>query len=432
LSDVSKVKAILDASADWLPGSARKVAIAFIALGVLGIGLGFGASGDPGAGWAALITPIVMVMGIAMVGPLISAIFQMTGAKWGRAYRRIAEGSVALMPLGLAGLLVLMAGGNAYLPWVREHPHLGGKAVWLTRGFWDARVIGGLLVAYAVGLAFVRLSLKRDFCNEAVSDKFDGFFAKHLKKGITDAETEAARIERRLAQLAPLVAVVYGVIFSFLGFDLIMSLEPGWFSTLYGAWYLIGNLFAGFALIAVLSVAVSMRPGMDRFLSQARQSDMATLLLAFCLINADFFWNQYLTIWYANIPEETFYLIERTVDEAGPWRSLSFVSLATFFVIPFVALLLRKVKQSRILLTGVGVVAIIGVLMARFIEIAPSVLASGDGGGAVMPLVSAGLVFLGFVGGGLLLYLKMFSGLPILAVNEEILLKEMARAVEDE
>jgi hypothetical protein len=432
LSDVSKTRAILDASADWLPKSARKVAIVLVALGVVGLGLGFGASGDPGAGWAALLTPIVMIIGIAMVGPLTSAIFQMTGTKWGRAYRRIAEGSVALMPLGLAGLLVLMAGGNAYLPWVHEHPHLGGKAFWLTRGFWDARVLGGLLVAYAVGLAFVRLSLKRDFCNDAVSDKYNGFFAKHLKKGITSAEPEAGRIERRLSMLAPLVAVVYGVVFSMLGFDLIMALEPDWFSTLFGAWYFIGNLLAGFALLAVLSVAVSKQPGMDRFLTRTRQSDMATLLLAFCLINADFFWNQYLTIWYANLPEETFYVIERTVDEAGPWRSLSFVSLATFFVVPFALLLLRKVKQSRLLLTGVGVVAIVGVFMARFIEIAPSVLTFEGGGSVVIPLVSAGLVFLGFLGGGLLLYLKLFSGLPILAVNDEIFLKEMAKAVEDE
>jgi hypothetical protein len=72
------------------------------------------------------------------------------------------------------------------------------------------------------------------------------------------------------------------------------------------------------------------------------------------------------------------------------------------------------------------------VFMARFIEIAPSVLTFEGGGSVVIPLVSAGLVFLGFLGGGLLLYLKLFSGLPILAVNDEIFLKEMAKAVEDE
>jgi hypothetical protein len=422
MSDTSTVSAVLQNTKQWLPSSLSKVAVALIVLGAVGLGLGFFGAGDPGAGWSALLTATVLVIGIAMIGPLVSALFQITGAKWGRAYRRLAEGTVALMPVGLLGLLALMAGGNAYLPWVHEHPHLGGKAVWLTRGFWDIRVLGLLLVVYGVGLAFVRLSIRRDFCRKAVSDAFDGGLARRLKKDIGDPEAEARRIEQRMSTLAPVVVILYGVIFSFLGFDLIMALDPDWFSTLFGAWYFIGNLFAGFALIAILAVAVSRRPGMERFMTRVRQSDLATLLLAFCLINADFFWNQYLTIWYANLPEETLYVIERTVDEAGPWRSLSFVSLATFFLIPFVALLLRRVKRSGPLLTGVAAVAVVGVFLARFIEIAPALVAEGSAG---LPLVSAGLAFLGLLGGGLFLFARIFSGLPILPVGDEIFIREM-------
>ena len=57
---------------------------------------------------------------------------------------------VVLMPVGLLGMLALVGGGGAYLPWVHEHPHVGGKAVWLTRGFWDARVLGALLISYVL------------------------------------------------------------------------------------------------------------------------------------------------------------------------------------------------------------------------------------------------------------------------------------------
>ena len=205
-----------------------------------------------------------------------------------------------------------------------------------------------------------------------------------------------------------------------------MALEPDWFSTLFGAWYFVGTAFAGLALLAIGSLFVVRLPAMARFFSKNRQSDLATLLLAFSLINADFFWNQYLTIWYANLPEETFYLIERTVDEAGPWRPLSFVSLVTFFFIPFLALLFRKVKRTRPLLLAVSVTVVVGVFLARFIEIAPGVLNENTGALAMLvPLISAALLFSGFLGGGLLLIIKWFEAVPALTVNDDVFIDEM-------
>ncbi len=99
--------------------------------------------------------------------------------------------------------------------------------------------------------------------------------------------------------------------------DLIMALDPDWFSTLFGGWYFIGNLFSGLALLAIAAMSLRNRCGLQRFLPEARQSDLATLLFAFCLLNIDFFWSQYLTIWYGNLPEETGWLIERAVDDSA-------------------------------------------------------------------------------------------------------------------
>jgi hypothetical protein len=421
------IKEVIDLTPKGLPGRLRMLGLVFVALGVIGLGLGF-VIGGPGAGWAALVTGTVVIIGVAMVGPLLSAVFEMTGSKWGRAYRRLAEGSVVLMPVGIIGVIVLLLGGNTYLPWVHEHPHVGGKALWLTRGFWDARVLLTLAVVYGVGLAFVRLSVRRDFCLAEVRERFAGPLGRWFARGMTaSGEAEAARLGERMRVLAPVVAIVYAVAFTLLGFDLIMALEPDWFSTLFGAWYFIGNLFLGLALIAMVSVAIGKRIELDRFITPRRRSDMATLLLAFCLINVDFFWNQYLTIWYANLPEETYYVIERTVDRALPWRSLSFVSLATFFLIPFLALLFRKVKRNTALLFTVALVASVGVFLARFIEIAPALLVvkAGSGmGGLAVPLGSAVLLLVGFLGAGLLLYGRWLAGVPIMALNDAVFEKE--------
>ncbi|MDJ0766353.1 MAG: hypothetical protein QNJ97_25480 [Myxococcota bacterium] len=425
----SLVSAVLDGHAPEQAKTTTRLAVGLAIAGAIGLGLGFVGVGDPGAGWAGLLTATVLVIGLAAVGPLLSAIFQMTGAKWGRVYLRLAEGSVVLMPVGLIALVALMAGGNAYLPWVHEHPHVGGKAIWLTRGFWDARVLGLLIAVYAVGLAQVRLSVRRDYCLKEVRDRITGRIAGFFSRGITNANAEAekARCTKNLAVLSPIVVIVYGACFSMLGIDLIMALEPDWFSTLFGAWYFIGNVFFGLALLAIGSAAYVRKTGLSRFFTPARQGDMATLLLAFCLINVDFFWNQYLTIWYANLPEETFYLIERTVDQTLPWRYLSFVSLAAFFLIPFLALLIRKVKIHPLILSAISLIAIVGVLLARFIEIAPPLLRDGplSGNSAVVgPLAATALILLGLLGAGLLLYKKWLVAVPVMPVNDDVFIRE--------
>jgi hypothetical protein len=417
------ISTILNETRDWRPKGLTKAAGAMMAAGGVGLVIAFAAGGSANAGFAALLTATVLVIGIAMVGPLLSAIFEMSGAKWGRPLRRLAEGTVALMPVGLIALIVLVAAGNSYLPWVHEHPHHGGKAVWLTRGFWDIRVLLSLLAVYGVGLAFVRLTLKRDFCVQEVKETFKGKLGDMLTKGIKDPEKEIAVLNTKIARLAPPLAILYAVLFSLLGFDLIMALEPDWFSTLFGAWYFIGNVFTGLAVVAILAVAVARQKGMDKFLTTNRLSDMATLLLAFCLVNGDFFWNQYLTIWYANLPEETFYVIERTAEIGSAWRALSFVSLATFFFIPFLALLFRKVKRNHLLLIGVALTAVVGVLLARFIEIAPSIahIDHTQLGAAALTAVASLLILIGLLGGGLVIFVKLSSNVPIMAVGDETL-----------
>ena len=430
MTDQSLTREVLeDRFGGQTPGQ-KMVAIVFVVAGLIGAGIGFFLSGNVAVGWVAVLTATVLVIGLAMVGPLLSAIFQMTGARWGLAYRRLAEGSVVLMPVGLAGVLALIAGGSSFLPWVHEHPHVGGKAIWLTRPFWDIRVLLVLLITYAVGLAFVRLSLRRDFCLGEVRERFKGRLAAWASKGITEqnATEEAGRCGERMSRLAPIVAIVYAISFSILAIDLIMALEPDWFSTLFGAWYFIGNVFMGLALLAIGQVFLGTRSNLGRFFTPQRMGDLATLLIAFCLINVDFFWNQYLTIWYANLPEETFYLIERTADTELPWRSLSFVSLGTFFLIPFLALLLRKVKRNGPLLAGVSLIAVVGIFLARFIEIAPPLLhlEGGSGTGALaLPLLSAAGVLVGFLGAGLLLYARWLEAVPAMVVGDRVFVEEM-------
>jgi hypothetical protein len=116
------------------------------------------------------------------------------------------------------------------------------------------------------------------------------------------------------------------------------------------------------------------------------------------------------------------------VDGALPWSSLSWVTLAAIFVVPFVALLFRKVKDHRLPLGGVSLIVVAGIFLCRFLEIAPAILHVGHGwrlGEIAGPLTSAVLVCLGFAGAGWLLYRRFLAAVPIMPVNDEVFVREL-------
>jgi hypothetical protein len=382
-----------------------------------------------GAGWVALHVATCLVIGLAVGGVVVSAIFQVTGARWGRAYRRLAEASAVLMPVGLLGVLVLLAGAGGYIPWMHAEHLTGGKHAWLVRGFWDVRILGALAASWGLALWFLYFSLRKDFCTGEIRDRFRSRLGLFLSRGIGAPDGEAARCDARMTRIAPALLIVYGLAFTLLAVDLIMSLEPDWFSTLFGGWYFISMLFAGLALLAILTVGFGAHLGLGRFLTAKRQQDLATLLFAFCLLTTDFFWSQYLTIWYGNLPEETAWVITRTLDASRPFAGLSWITLAAFFLIPFVALLFRRVKRSGPLLVTVASVVILGVLLARFLEIAPALLDLEPGSGpmsALLPLMSCVMVFGGLLGAGLLLLFRFLTWVPIMPVGDRIFLGEFS------
>jgi hypothetical protein len=373
------------------PG-AKKMAYGLLGAGALGLALGFGL-GPAGSGWTALLVPTSLVIGLAA-----------------------------------AGILVLLAGADGYLPWLDAHELEGGKRVWLTRPFWDARVLGSLLAAYGLSLAFLYYSLRRDFCVAAVAKRLQGKVAAWVGKGIRDPEREAERCDARMSLLSPIVLIGFALSFSLLGFDLVMALEPDWSSTLFGAWIFIGHLFAGLALLGIVSIVLRRRLGLERYLSEARQRDLGTVLFAFCLLNIDFLWSQYFTYWYANMPEETEYLLKRIHSESLPWPGLSWVALTFFFFVPFLALLFRKVKQSGTLLGAVALLVVLGILLARFLEVAPALVhpAGPSPATIAVPLLASVLVFFGMLGAGTLGYGWLLTQVPILPVGDAAFMQHLA------
>src|SRR5215472_6509370 len=191
-----------------------------VLVGIFGFLFGL-ESGQADRAWQAYLVNLLVWLGIAQGGIVLSAAFYLTQGRWaGTTQYRLAEVSVGFIPLGFILFWGLYLGRTRIFPWVL-HP-IPQKAAWLNTPFLFARDGLGLLLMTVLSLVLVRLSR--------------GPRAAAWQRNSADIEMPPPAIRRTAAALAILFAVVYSLI----AFDLVMSLAPQWHSTLFG-WYFFGG-----------------------------------------------------------------------------------------------------------------------------------------------------------------------------------------------
>src|SRR5262249_23183586 len=137
----------------------------------------------------------------------------------------------------------------------------------------------------------------------------------------------------------------------FASFDWVMSLDPHWYSTIFGLLFMVGQGLTGIAFTAILAFIISRRPPMDAVLSPEKIHDYGKLMLTFTMLWAYLAYSQFLIVWSANLPEEITYYIRRL--DTG-WLTLSVIILLGVFVIPYCLLLSRNLKRSASRLAYLG------------------------------------------------------------------------------
>jgi hypothetical protein len=156
--------------------------------------------------------------------------------------------------------------------------------------------------------------------------------------------------------------VAYGLTITFASFDWLMSLEPHWFSTIYGVLIIGGQGLAAMSFLIGVMVWLSRRPPLQGIVVPALLHDLGNLLLAFVMLWAYFSFSQFLIIWSGNLPEEIAWYIHRL--HTG-WRFIGLALVLFHFAVPFCLLLSRSVKREGRMLVRVA----IGILLARVIEL---------------------------------------------------------------
>ena len=198
--------------------------------------------------------------------------------------------------------------------------------------------------------------------------------------------------------LSPVLGIVYALVLTLIAVDLIMALDPHWVSTLFGAYYFIGSFYTALAALLLMTVIATRLEAFDKVIRPKHLHDLGKLLLGFCLLTGDFFYSQFLVIWYGNLPEETYFIFYRLW---GAWRPVGVAVFLMVFLIPFIGLLGVRPKRSSAWLLGFALVSLAGVWLERYFEIVPSL---NGGAGPVIGLPELGAT--AFFGG---LYVLSYS-----------------------
>jgi Ni/Fe-hydrogenase subunit HybB-like protein len=370
------------------------IILCLILIGLGGAAFFSGISGaHPQCAWQAYLVNFLFWSGISFGAILFVAVMNLTNARWSRPIKRLAEAAASFLPVLFLLFLVLFMGQEELFPWL--HEPVEGKKMWLNAGFLFARNAAGFLLLMTLSIALIYQSVRSDAAS------------------VSGAPDNGHAIQRRWKlqnALSPAIGILYAFVLSLIAFDLIMSLDPHWYSTLFGAYYFIGSFYTALAALIIITVLSQRIPGLQHYLPERLFHDLGKLLFGFCCMTGYLFYVQFLVIWYGNLPEETRYVILRI--RTSHWEPLAWIVLLLILVIPFVILLRRKVKTRPVIMIIVSSSILIGMWLERYLMVAPSLMKQeGAYPGITEALISAG--FLGAMALCVLLFLRKFPLLPL-------------------
>lgn len=319
---------------------------------------------SPARAWQAYLLNFLFFSAIAQGAVLFSALMHTVKARWSGPLADVAESFAAFFPVSLILFVILFIGRQHVFPWLHEDLH--GKEVWLNLPFLFGRDLLALILLYGFGLAFLyhRLyfSLKVRGASGPVGRRL---LARWQKKPPNEAS-----LAGRMTVFGILYLLAFALVLSLVGYDLVMAADPHWYSTLFGAYCFVKSIYIGFGALIVLSALLHLSDKNGYRVEENQFHDIGKLFFAFCLVWADFFYAQFVVIWYGNISEETAYIIERTM--AAPWNVLAWTIFFGCFVAPFLILLNRRVKSMPRTMTAICLTVMAGIWLEHYLLLGPA------------------------------------------------------------
>lgn len=270
---------------------------------------------------------------------------------WGVVIRRVLEAGTRTLPL-MAVLFVPLIFGIPFLyEWSHEEAVRESEILQLKHGYLNTPLF---LIRTAIYFA---VWLLLTFLLNRWSDRQD--------------ETGDYRFGNLARNLSGPGIVAFALTLTFASVDWIMSLDPEWYSTIFGILYMVGSGLSAMAFVIIVMVLLSEREPFKPILTAMHFHDLGKLLLAFVMLFAYISLSQFLIIWMGNLPEEIPWYLRRM---RGPWQYLSFALVMLHFAVPFLLLLSRNLKRRPRTLARVAALILVMRLVYEFWIIAPEVV----------------------------------------------------------
>ncbi len=307
--------------------------------------------------------------GIALIGVFFLAFNYVAYAGWSAAIKRIPEAFGYYLPVfGVITIILLAVFGHDLFHWmdpslynkfladgVTPNPHfdeiVNSKTWWLnSTSFWIRTII------------YITL--------------WTGFWWMLRKKSVQEDIEGGVKFYDRSIVWAAGFLVVFGVTSSTSAWDWVMSMDPHFFSTMFG-WYVFASWFvSGLSMITIIVITLK-ENGYLKMVNENHLHDLGKFMFAFSIFWTYVWFEQFLLIYYANIPEESYYYVERLLNST--YTPFFFLTFFVNFIFPFIAVMTRNAKRQMIILKIVAVFILIGHWLDFFMMMTPPML-HNDGG----------------------------------------------------
>jgi hypothetical protein len=332
----------------------------------------------------------MLCLGVTLGCLALGMVHQLSGGAWGVVLRRSIGAASRVLPVMTAMFLPIAIGMSSLYPWtnadlVAHNELLQHKRLYLNTPFFLVRAAVYFAAWNALAYFLSAWSLEQD---------------RHPDP----------RIASRMQRLSAGGLLCYGLTITFASFDWLMSLDPEWFSTMYGVLIIGGQGLSSMAFLITIVAWLSRRPPLDRIVMPSHFHDLGNLMLTFVMLWAYFSFSQYLIIWAGNLPLEIGWYQHR-LDTS--WRAVGVGLIVFHFAVPFVLLLSRATKRDASALVRVAALILVVRVVDLFWLIAPEFNQHGVSVSwldVLLPL-SLGAVWLGC-------FFRQLRGRPILPVHD--------------
>lgn len=320
----------------------------------------------------------MMIVSIGLGSLFLIGLEYIVGADWSTPIRRIPEFFAMLLPVLLVLVIPLLVFNHDLFHWahkeaVADDKILQGKAPYLNVTFFIVRT-------------FVFIGL------------WSLFFWMMVRNSRKQDETKDQTLTKKNIKLGAIFIPVFALSITFTAIDFMMSLEPHWFSTIYGVYYFAGTVVAALAAITIAVLKLKEKGYFSPWMTDDHLFSLGALMFAFINFWAYIAFSQFMLIWYADLPEETFWYLIRW---EGGWVFISILLMIAHFFVPYFALLTQPSKMNPKRLKFIAIWLLFAHLLDMFWLIMPNMGSMKNGYvfswiDLVFPIAGTGLVILVF------------------------------------